>query len=123
MSEKDRLAGLADIAGMFRDKDLAALSQAVAKCQRISEQIEEIDAQLQRRAVERAGLALPDAAMRAGSDERWVRLLETRREDLNIALAVAAAEREAARTVATRALGRADAFDRLSSRRSARQRV
>ena len=110
---RDRLAALADLAALVRDRDLAALAAAAATCRGLSAEMSAGQAALAGRAAEVAALAAPDPALRTGADRVWREEERRRLVSVGLALANAAAEREAAKAMALRALGRAEVLDRL----------
>jgi hypothetical protein len=116
---RQRLQGLALLGGMVRDRDLAALAETVRVLAGIEAELAAIEAARAARARDLAAHDAPDPALRAGGDTAWLAGLDRRRRALLIRLAAARAEREAAKTAALRALGRADVLDRLVQRRRA----
>lgn len=112
-----RLEGLADLAGLLRDRDLARLAEAAAACTRIEARLAAIEARRRARAAELMALQVPDPALRAGMDAAWQREQGQRQRALQLDLARARAEREAAKTAALLALGRADILAGLARRR------
>jgi hypothetical protein len=112
-----RIASLAALSGIVRDRDLTALAGAARTCAAVERDLQAIDAARAARAATLTGLDAADPAMMAGADARWLALLAARRRDLMLKLALARADREAAKAVALRALGRADILDRLAAAR------
>ena len=113
-----RLQALARIGGMVRDRDLAALAAAARACAALRDEVAALDAARLARAAEVAALDRPDPALITGADARWSVLSDRRRADLMRRLALARADREAAKVAALRALGRADILEKLAAPRS-----
>jgi hypothetical protein len=110
---RDHLRALADLAGLVRDRDLAALARTAATCRSIEAQLTSGHAALSGRAAQVAAMTTPDPALIGNADRLWRDVERQRLGALGVALANAAADREAARVAALRAVGRADVLDRL----------
>jgi hypothetical protein len=113
--ERRRLAGLAGLAGMIRDRDLARLADLGAQARAVQERIDGQAQAVARRSAELAASG-GDAALAAGADARWQAHLDRERTALIGRLAQIMARRESARMAAAKALGRADVLDKLAGR-------
>jgi hypothetical protein len=110
---RERVAALAGLAALVRDRDLAALAEAATACRTLAADLSAGRAALAGRAAEVASLDVPDPAMRSGADRAWHEAQRRRLASVSAALAGAAAEREAVRAAALRTLGRADVLGRM----------
>ncbi len=107
-----RLARLAELARMIRDAELGRLAAAEADRRAAAAGLAGL--RDERSAVRRR--AAPDAARRAGAQDRWEIWAEARERTQATALAQAAAEAEACKVRARRAFGRAEVLGRLAAR-------
>ncbi len=112
----NRLAELATLAGMIRERDLAILARLAAEARATRARIDAQASEVAKRSAELA--ASPgDAALAAGADAKWQAHLDRERGVLMAQLARTMAAREAARMTAARALGRADVLEKLAARK------
>ena len=109
-----RIEALGALAGMVRDRDLAALAVAAREVSLIETRLADLAREIAARAATLAELPPDDVALVAGADAKWQAHLDRQRASLRHDLALALARRESAKAVARRALGRADVLDRLS---------
>ncbi|MCR8724362.1 hypothetical protein [Frigidibacter sp. ROC022] len=114
MTTRGELARLGALAGILRDRDLAALAEAARRAADLSARLDDLTAEISARRAALEDLPADDAALAAGADAKWLELVARRRAALKAELAEALAHREAARAAAARSLGRAEVLDSLA---------
>ena len=119
MSGSD-LGRLADLAGILRDRDLAALADLAVQAQQLRQALADQAAAVAARSAAVRGLPTDDVALTSGRDAGWIAALDRRRAALMAELAGVLARQESVRAKAARSLGRADVLGSLSL--SARRR-
>ena len=118
--ERRRLAGLAEMAGVLRDRSLDELAAAMARVRQVEAEIAGLDRSVAERSAalaRQAGLGPADPAAATGVDLAWLAALDRQRARLRMDLARALAASEDARHAASRAVGRSDVLDQLAAGR------